>query len=122
MGNGRESLKGPFRSSDRFDRVLQGCLECKHVGDGEVTCDVKVGPALQNAYGTMHGGAAATIVDVLGTMALLSVDAKKPGVSIEMSQTFLAAAKGGQTLTAKGRVVRYGRSLGFTEVRIMDPS
>lgn len=29
--------------------------------------------SLTNSYGTLHGGASATLVDILGTMALVSV-------------------------------------------------
>lgn len=35
--------------------------------------------SLQNAYGTLHGGCTATLVDVLGTMALLTKEAEAPG-------------------------------------------
>ena len=62
----------------------------------------------------------ATIVDVLGTMALLTKDAQRAGVSVEMSQSFLAPAKGGEVVTAIGQVTKYGRALGFTEVRVTD--
>eukprot|EP00931_Biecheleriopsis_adriatica_P064281 TRINITY_DN39087_c0_g1_i1.p1 TRINITY_DN39087_c0_g1~~TRINITY_DN39087_c0_g1_i1.p1 ORF type:complete len:181 (-),score=37.09 TRINITY_DN39087_c0_g1_i1:165-683(-) len=120
---GKESLLGPFQSTgDRFDSVLRGCMECVSVNEGEVICKISVEPSIQNAYGTMHGGCAATVVDVLGTMALLSKDPKRPGVSVEMSQSFLAPAKGGDVVTATGTVCKYGRSLGFTEVRITDSS
>ncbi|CAK0824628.1 unnamed protein product [Prorocentrum cordatum] len=117
---GREALLGPFRSSGKFDALLRGNMECTSVGDGEVTCAVTVTPALQNNWGTMHGGASATLVDVLGTMALLARDPQRAGVSVEMSQTFLAPARGGETVIASGKVVKYGRSLGFTEVKITD--
>merc|ERR1712217_135727 len=95
-------------------------MECTSVADGEVVCLVTVTPALQNNWDSMHGGASATLVDVLGTMALLTRDPQRAGVSVEMSQTFLAQAKGGDTVIGIGKVVKYGRSLGFTEVKIMD--
>mmetsp|Transcript_94060 Transcript_94060/g.162790 ORF Transcript_94060/g.162790 Transcript_94060/m.162790 type:complete len:184 (+) Transcript_94060:26-577(+) len=118
---GRESLLGPFQSTgDRFDSVLTGHMECTAVEDGQVECKVTVGEAIWNTYGTMHGGCTATLVDVLGTMALLTKDPLRPGVSVEMSQTFLAPANGGDVVTAVGIVTKYGRSLGFTEVRITD--
>ncbi|CAJ1417632.1 unnamed protein product [Effrenium voratum] len=117
---GRESLLGSFQSTgDRFDSVLRG-MECVKVADGYVECQLLVDHSLQNAYGTLHGGCTATLVDVLGTMALLTKDPKRPGVSVEMSQSFLAPAKGGEVITLKGEVTKYGRSLGFTEVRVTD--
>ena len=60
----------------------------------------------------------ATLVDVVGTMALLSRDAGRPGVSIEMSQTFCAAAKVGERVTVVGTVLKAGGRLGFTQVEV----
>ena len=51
-------------------------------------------------------------------MALLSKDAARPGVSVEMNQTFCSAAKIGDLLDVRGAVIRYGKTLGFTEVTI----
>ena len=69
---------------------------------------------------TTTGGAISTIVDVLGTMALLSNDSSRAGVSIEMNQTFVGAAKLGSTLTLTGTLLKSGRSMGFTQVTIVD--
>jgi len=119
---GREALLGPFRSSGTFDEALRGNMECFYVGDGEVSCAVTVAPSLQDSRGAMHAGASATLVDVLGTMALLARDPQRAGVGVEMSQTFLSPAAGGETVNASGRVVRYDQGLGFTEVKIVDGS
>ncbi|CAE6947213.1 ACOT13 [Symbiodinium natans] len=119
---GRDSLLGQFQSTgDRFDSVLRG-MECIKVEEGYVECQITVGDGVKNAYGTMHGGCTATLVDVLGTMALLSKDPTRPGVSVEMSQTFMAPAKGGEVITVTGTVTKYGRALGFTEVKLTDAS
>ena len=69
-------------------------------------------------YGTLHGGVIATLVDVVGTLALLGHDPTRPGVSVEMNQSFCAAAKEGTRLHLAGHVLRHGRTLGFTEVTI----
>ena len=39
----------------------------------------------QNAGGTLHGGLTATLVDSLTTLALLSMENGRPGVSIDLS-------------------------------------
>lgn len=51
-------------------------------------------------------------------MALLARDATKPGVSVELNTTFIAAAKKGDVLRIEGRVLKSGRTLGFTTVDI----
>ena len=93
-------------------------MHCIAIGGGSATCTLVVSEALANNFGTLHGGAISTLVDVAGTLALLSVDPTRPGISIEMNQTFCAPAKVGDEIMVRGTVLRYGRSLGFTQVDI----
>lgn len=88
------------------------------VGGGRVLCSVEVSEPLQNAYSTLHGGAAATLVDVVGTLALLSIDATRPGVSVELGLSFLSPAPAGATVLIEGTVLKTGKRLGFTNVDI----
>ena len=46
---------------------------------GRCVCVFPVRPRVQNRYGTLHGGCVATLVDVVSTVALLTVS-KDPGV------------------------------------------
>mmetsp|Transcript_3318 Transcript_3318/g.6476 ORF Transcript_3318/g.6476 Transcript_3318/m.6476 type:complete len:182 (-) Transcript_3318:96-641(-) len=117
--NDASLLLGPFTSAGRFDACLERAgMHCLAIGGGDVVCSLTVNDELSNNYGALHGGAISTIVDVVGTLALLSKDPSRAGVSIEMSQTFCAAAKVGDRIALFGSVLRYGRSLGFTEVRM----
>jgi len=114
-------MLGPFKSSaEGFDAHFRDHMECVSVSDGVCVCKLVVPKSMENNFGTMHGGATSTLVDIMGTMALLTKDPLRPGVSVEMSQTFLAPALVGDTVTATGRVIKTGRSLGFTEVVIED--
>jgi len=83
-----------------------------------VRCELVVSDALANNYGTLHGGCISTLVDVVGTLALLGVDPSRAGVSVEMNQSFTSAATVGERVSAEGIVERYGRTLGFTQVRL----
>eukprot|EP00913_Durusdinium_trenchii_P031863 g29841.t1 len=101
--HGAQSLLGPFQSTgERFDHLLRG-MDCVKVEDGHVECQIPITEALQNSYGTLHGGCTATIVDVYGNFRWFQ-DATRPGVSVEMSQSFLAPAKGGEVIVARGEV------------------
>ena len=107
------------RTGVSFDRCLEEAeLACTSVADGRVECAFTVTHETANNFGTLHGGFTATLVDVVGTMALLSRDAGRPGVSIEMSQTFCAAAKVGERVTVVGTVLKAGGRLGFTQVEV----
>ena len=65
-------LIGAFRSVGCFDYCLEG-MHCVAIGGGGATCTLRVSDALANNFGTLHGGAISTLVDVAGTLALLSV-------------------------------------------------
>ena len=100
--SGAQSLLGAFTHlSGRFDHSMRG-LQIKRIGDGEVECEIAVDEHLTNAYGTLHGGAVSTLVDIVGTLALLSRDPTCAGVSVEIN-TFVAAAKAGADVTVRGR-------------------
>lgn len=118
--NGIDSMLGKFHSSGKFDNCLgeEAGLECIRIGDGEVECVLTVTEGLSNTYGTMHGGAISTCIDVLGSMALLTKDHTRAGVSVEMNTTFCSAARVGETLCLTGSVLRYGKSMGFTNIVI----
>ncbi len=112
-------LLGPFQSAGRYDRCLEDAgMHCTAITSNHVTCVLTVSDALANNFGTLHGGCIATIIDVVGTLALLGVDPSRAGVSVEMNQTFCSAASIGDRVSVTGTVLRYGRTLGFTEVTI----
>ena len=165
---GLGSMRGLFQSAGKFDQCLRDAgMECTHIGDGEVECVLTVPESLSNTYGTMHGGAVSTVIDVLGTMALLTKDhtrAVRPthpgnqvatgasegccwlqGVSVDMNMTFCSAARTGEELlcapylppspkppslaptdgffrSLRGRVLRSGRTMGYTEIEVMRKS
>jgi acyl-coenzyme A thioesterase 13 len=54
----------------------------------------------------------------MGTLALLANDPARGGVSIEMNMSFLAPIKVGDIVLAEGEMIKTGKSLGFTEVRL----
>ena len=110
-------LDAPFVSQAGFDSFLSE-MRVVEVNNGRVKCTLRVGDHMANLYGTLHGGATSTLVDVLGTMALLTQDASRPGVSVDLNTSFTAAAKVGDTISLEGRVLKSGRRLGFTEVNI----
>ena len=119
---------------------------------GHVQATMTVTHNLTNSFGTLHGGAtgvfnddlsimfaiislSATLVDVLGTMALLADDPLRPGVSVDINVTYIAAANTGDELILEGRcdqiaacchqgddridsVLKTGKRLGFTQVTI----
>lgn len=117
---GVNAIVGSFVTTGvRFDSVLEGMEVTRIQTDkGIAVVELEVGERLANAYGTLHGGATSTIVDVVGTLALLTRDPTRAGVSVELSTSFLSAAKVGSRIRCIGKVSKAGRRLGFTTVEI----
>jgi acyl-coenzyme A thioesterase 13 len=155
---GAASLIGPFPTGGRFDSCLSGLVITRMDPSGEVDASMIVNQQVENSYGSLHGGAISTIVDVVGTLALLAKDHKRGGVSvsgrrqrgrqrarqparalalfephsfhlravacvslscqIELNVNFLAAIKVGSRVVCKGRVLKLGKTLGFTQVEL----
>lgn len=97
-----------FTSRGNFDSAFRD-LTVVSIGDGHVEAELPVTTSLSNTYGTLHGGASATAIDIVGTMALLSRDPTKPGVSIEINSSYASAAKIGEKLRVVGRCVTVSR-------------
>ena len=52
-------------------------------------------------------------------MALLAKDHKRGGVSIDLNVSFLRPAKVGELVKVRGRVLKLGKTLGFTHVDVL---
>jgi acyl-coenzyme A thioesterase 13 len=61
-------------------------------------------------------------VDVVGTLALVAREQNKAGVSLDINVTYTSAAKLGDHVKVVGKVLKMGRSLGFTSVDIIRKS
>jgi acyl-coenzyme A thioesterase 13 len=115
---GAQALLGAFVSTgSRFDRGLEG-LTVLAIAPGRVVCELTVGVPHSNSYGTLHGGCTATLVDIVGTMAALTVDPLRPGVSVDMHISYLAAARVGQRVVCVGHCHKMGGRLAFTSVEL----
>ncbi|CAI0405297.1 unnamed protein product, partial [Linum tenue] len=80
----------PYRFFERFN--VQG-LHVELVEPGRIICSIKVPPSLLNAGKSLHGGAIATLVDVVGSAVIYTVSApQNTGVSVEINVSYLDSA------------------------------
>ena len=99
-----------------FDKSLAG-IELTEVDAGQAVAELTVADHVQNWVGTLHGGAIATIVDDVGTVAIMSADREgRPGVTTDLNVSYFSAAPSGARVRASGRVLKIGRTLAFVEV------
>jgi uncharacterized protein (TIGR00369 family) len=88
------------------------------VAPGEVDIEVTRHPAIQQQHGYVHGGVVGMIADSAGGYAGFS--SMPPGASVltvEYKMNLLSPADG-DTILAKGRVVKPGRTLVVTQVDV----
>jgi uncharacterized protein (TIGR00369 family) len=75
-------------------------------------------PEFENSWGSVHGGALMTLLDVALASAGRSLDEKCNGaLTVEIKVNFIAAASG--AVVAEGRARRAGRSLIFSEGELL---
>jgi acyl-coenzyme A thioesterase 13 len=112
---GANAILGAFLHQGKFDKCLAN-LKVLSIESGLVKCRIPVDKDVSNFYNTLHGGATSTLIDVVGTMAVLSKDPTKPGVSIDLNVSFVRAAKVGETINIEGKLLKIGRKLAYTQV------
>jgi len=72
---------------------------------------------VQNLNGKLHGGASATLVDIAGTLAIMTADRDgRAGVSTDLNVSYVAPGEGVVLIDA--RVIKSGRTLAFVAVDI----
>lgn len=99
-----------------FDRALEG-IRLTDLGEGTATAEIDVVKGVMNWVGTLHGGAIATLVDDVGTVAIMSADREgRPGVTTDLNVSYFAAGPAGARVQIEGRVLKSGRTLAFVEV------
>ena len=106
-------MQKTYKLVPNFERTLQH-LEILSADNGQVQCTLPVKEEHLNLRGFLHGGFTATLVDNVTTFALASCENPQFGVSVDLNVSYLASAKQGDTLTIDARVVKKGKTLGFT--------
>eukprot|EP00850_Spirogloea_muscicola_P021704 SM000258S09120 [mRNA] locus=s258:39100:40314:- [translate_table: standard] len=112
-----------------FDAVVLPGLRVVVTAPGRCRCLLRVTRQLQNRYSTLHGGAIATLVDVVGSAALVSLTGSSSGVSTDINVSYISSAKAeaykSDAMCCKkteveidAKVLRVGRTLAVIQVDI----
>jgi acyl-coenzyme A thioesterase 13 len=109
-----------FMASGGFDSALQG-LELLDVNpsEGSVRARLKVLPHVRNIRGSLHGGAIATLVDDVGSFAIVAGDKDgRGGTSTDLNVTYCAPAAADSSVIVDAKVLRIGKVLAFVTVDV----
>ncbi|KAB1228191.1 Acyl-coenzyme A thioesterase 13 [Morella rubra] len=105
----------PLRFCERL--TMQG-LHIDLIEPGRIICSFKVPTRLLNSSNFLHGGATATLVDVLATAVIFSVGAPAPGVSVEIKVSYFDAAYADEEFEIEGRALHVGKAVGVFSVEL----
>ena len=88
--------------------------------ENEGTCliQLKIDKSIVNINSVLHGGATASLVDLVSTIALFNTANKKPGVSVNMNINYLKPARLDETILIEGKVIKSGSKLAYLEANI----
>jgi len=88
------------------------------VGDGEAVLRCVPDESFYSPIGMVHGGLLCTLLDTMAGLAVHSLlPARTASSTIEIKVSFLRPLRGGGggELEARGRVVKFGRSVAFAD-------
>lgn len=87
-------------------------------GDGRSRLTMEAQPKLQNNYGTVHGGAIYTMVDIaMGAALYFSLKDEEVCRTVEIKITYVKPAVSG-TLVCEARVIHRTKHLGTAEAEV----
>lgn len=98
-------------------RWLKGTIRAAEYG--RLVADYLIREDLTNPAGTLHGGAAAAILDDLVGAAVFTLGREYAYTSVNLNIDFLHAARLGDTVTATGQIIREGKNIIHGEGRIV---
>src|SRR5438876_11696025 len=116
-------LKSDFKERAKVNDIPVAHLigfEAKKIADGRATVMLAAGPQHANPMGTLHGGILCDIADAAMGMALASTLAPEESfTTVELKVNFFGPVWKAN-LKAEGKVVRRGKTIGYTECEITD--
>lgn len=113
-----DDLRAALSNRPDFGWAVPG-LDPASVDGGHVVVKLEVTLDHVNVSKNLHGGAAATLVDVVGTLAIMNADDHhRFGVSTDLNLSWFAPVALGDTAVVDATVLKTGRSLAFVEVTI----
>ncbi|XP_073040151.1 uncharacterized protein [Primulina eburnea] len=97
--------------------VMQG-LKVDRIERGLLLCSLVVPPRLLNTGNSLHGGATAALVDIVGSAAIFTMGAPTSGVSVEINVSYLDGAFVGEEIEIESKVLRVGKAIAVVSVEL----
>ncbi|XP_010272560.1 PREDICTED: acyl-coenzyme A thioesterase 13-like [Nelumbo nucifera] len=109
----------PLRFFDLF--IMQG-IKVDLIEPGRIICTMEVPPRLLNSGNILHGGATASIVDLVSSAVIFTVGRVNTGVSIEINISYLDAAFVNEPIEIEAKALRIGKAVAVISVELRKKS
>jgi len=112
-----QKIFNSFKTAKTFDKVCQH-VSIVSVGNGNIKATMPVMEEHLNGMGTLHGGCTASVFDMVSTLALTTIEEGKFGASVDISISYIGAAKLGDTITIESTALKSKGVIRFADVLI----
>ncbi|KAL6616493.1 hypothetical protein ACP70R_038763 [Stipagrostis hirtigluma subsp. patula] len=101
-----------------YDVFTVAGLRVDAIEPGRALCTFTVPPRLTDASNRMHGGALASLVDLVGSAVFFAGGSPTTGVSLEITVSYLNAARANEEIEIEARVLGIGGTTGCVTVEV----
>ncbi|KAL8095533.1 uncharacterized protein LOC141693699 [Apium graveolens] len=107
-----DTIPEDYDVQNYISNILRGLLEVVHVGRGRSSFLLRVKPVVTNVYGGLHGGAVASVAEMVAVDCARTVVGKDKELFLgESSNSYLSSAPRDSEVVVDASVVRSGRNL-----------
>lgn len=101
-----------------YDSFIMHGIHVDLIEPGHILSSFKTPRRLLNTGNFLHGGATASLVDLMGSAAIFTVGAPTSGVSVEINISYLDSAYLDEEIEIEAKVLRVGRAIGVVSVEL----
>ncbi|KAM3277742.1 hypothetical protein ACQJBY_045565 [Aegilops geniculata] len=102
-----------------YDAFSVAGLRVEAIEPGRLLCSFMVPPRLtSSASNRMHGGAVASLVDLVGSAVIFAGGSPVTGVSLDITVSYLGAARANEEIEIEDRVLGIGDKTGCVTVEV----
>ncbi|CAL0318344.1 unnamed protein product [Lupinus luteus] len=95
-----------------FSNFLRSFINVHQIQRGQISCTILAKPPISNGFGTLHGGAVGSFVEVLATACAKTVVAEDKELFLgEISISYLSGTPSNEEVLANASVLKSGRNL-----------
>ncbi|XP_051136705.1 uncharacterized protein LOC127255276 [Andrographis paniculata] len=113
----KSGLKSKSMPEDFLDLTTMQGLRIQKIERGRILCSIIVPQRLTGEKGELHAGAAAALVDLIGTTVVFTTGVPT-GVSVEINISYTGTAYVGDEVEIECKILRLGKAIAVIGVEL----